>query len=221
MLALRGVERVGQPCAACQFRAAAQEEVGPRKSSVFLVLSLFAKETSIFFWLPALLGSFFNEDDRSSTHILVLGGAIFFLWQIWLYSTFGQIGIASGGDMATGFEWLPLMGFFKIGGENLRALALYAVIFIPSIILPVVWGTFTSIREIARGWRRTEAWALLFNAMLVLFLPFSTFREPLGLVRVATGFVLALLVYSGSRNLRRPLNYSMFWIPMLVILIPR
>ena len=192
-----------------------------RLGAVFIVTSLFAKETSIFFWVAALFGSHLNEDDRSSTQILLAGGAIFLVWQIWLYATFGQVGIASGGDMATGFEWLPLMGFFKIGGENLRALALYAVIFIPSIILPVVWGTFTSIREITRGWRKAEAWALLFNAMLVLFLPFSTFREPLGLVRVATGFVLAMLVYSGSRKLHRPLNYSMFWIPMLVILIPR
>ncbi len=192
-----------------------------RLGALLIVASLFAKETSIFFWAAALCGSYFDEDDRSSMRVLLAGGGIFIAWEIWLYATFGQVGIGSGGEMATGFEWLPLMGFFKIGVENLRALALYAVIFVPSIILPVVWGTYASIREIARGWRKTEAWALLFNAMLVLFLPFSTFREPLGLVRVATGFVLAMLVYSGSRGLRRPLNYSMFWIPMLVILIPR
>ena len=192
-----------------------------RLGALLIVCSLFAKETSIFFWLAAVLASIPEEDDRAPLIILLVGGGLFGLWQLWLLATFGEFGIGSGGAMATGFEWIPLMGFLRIGAENLRALALYAVIFVPSIILPVFWGLYVSFRDLRMGKRDYLSWALLINALMVLFLPFSTFREPLGLVRVATGFILALLVFSATRQLKRPLNYSLFWIPMLVLLVPR
>jgi hypothetical protein len=62
---------------------------------------------------------------------------------------------------------------------------------------------------------------MLLHALLIIFLPFSTFREPLGVVRIATGMVLSILMVASARKHQRVLNYSLFWIALLVILIPQ
>jgi hypothetical protein len=59
------------------------------------------------------------------------------------------------------------------------------------------------------------------NGAVIAFLPFSTFREPLGLVRIADGLVLAVLVFSASEDRLRPLRFALFWSAMLVMLISR
>jgi hypothetical protein len=189
--------------------------------AALIVMALFAKETTILFWAAAILAALQSRTFGKKVAVLVTGGGFFLAWQIWLAGVFGQVGIGSGGEMATGFEWIPFLGFLKIGSESLRVLALYAVIFIPSIILPAIWGLISPIRAMLEGWRGGEAWALLLSSALVVFLPFSTFREPLALVRVASGLVLGVLLYAGIRSLKRPLNYSLFWIPMLVLLVSR
>jgi len=61
----------------------------------------------------------------------------------------------------------------------------------------------------------------LLNAAVILFVPFSTAREPLGLVRLATGMVLAVLLFAAVFGLRRVLNYSLFWVATLVLLVRR
>ena len=55
--------------------------------------------------------------------------------------------------------------------------------------------------------------------MAVMILPFSTFREPLGLVRFASGLVLAVILFSASQRLLRPLRYGLFWSALLAILL--
>jgi hypothetical protein len=62
-------------------------------------------------------------------------------------------------------------------------------------------------------------------------LPFSTFREPLGLVRAADGLVLAVMLYSSGqyaaaqpgnrKRWLRPVRLALFWIPLLAILLNR
>jgi hypothetical protein len=98
---------------------------------------------------------------------------------------------------------------------------LFLLIFGPVIVLPSLWGLIESVR---RRFMLMEDWtagSLLLHALLIIFLPFSTFREPLGLVRIATGLVLSILMVASGRKYQRILNYSLFWIAMLVMLIPQ
>ena len=73
----------------------------------------------------------------------------------------------------------------------------------------------------ARDRASCEAWALGLNALAILFLPFSTFREPLGLVRFATGLVLGVILLCGREGTPRPLRLGYFWVAMLAILLNR
>lgn len=208
----------------CAYALAAAGWLAYRKDkdlvgAALLALGLFAKETIVIFWAAALVSSVVSAAPRRRIFALASGGIAFVLWQLWLWRTFGSPGIASGGALSTPFEWIPFMGLWRIGTVSLPVLLVFLVIFGPTIVLPTIWGILASARSAWNGVREPEVWGLLLNAAVIPFLPFSTFREPLAIVRVATGLILATLLFAGRYNLRRPLNYSLFWTGLLVILL--
>ena len=138
---------------------------------------------------------------------------------MWRWHVFGSPGIGSGGAKSTPFEWIPLMGLWRIGFESIPALALFIVIFGPTIFIPVIWGIRASAKELWRNRINAENLSLFMNSLLLLFLPFSTVREPLRLLRFTSGFVLAVLLFAARNNLQKPLNYVLAWIALIVVLV--
>jgi len=205
-------------------------------AAVFFGLALFAKETTLLFWGAVVAsdsGVFLavrrtrarSESGSNSVPpgflVNLFAGGAFLVWQLTLWRVFGRPGLGSGGAMATPFEPIPFMGLWRIGQVKPEALLLFLVIFGPTVLFPILWALVISVRDLARRRWEGETLALLLNAGALLFLPFSTFREPLGLVRAATGLVLAVLLYAVRNRLRRPLNYSLFWIALLALLVAR
>jgi len=192
----------------------------PLWGAAALGLALFAKETTLPFWAA---GFFVRGPDGHADRRLRLGlaasGVAFVLFQIWLLAAYGEVGLGSGGAMGTPFELVPLMGFVRIGSVSPEALALYALVFGPTIVLPALWAAVSGGVRLVGDRTQAEAWALLLNAGLILVVPFSTAREPLGLVRLATGLVLAVLLFAATHGRRRVLNYSLFWSAMLALLV--
>ena len=202
-------------CAAWLARERGRAHLG----SWLICLSLLTKETGVFFWAGLLTADLVSRAPWRTLWPLGLAGAIFAAWQVALWGIFGQLGVGSGGDLATPFEWIPFLGFLRIGLVEPAALALFAVIFGPTILFPAVWGIVAAARQAAQRVWIPEVWALLLNAASIPFLPFSTFREPLGLVRVASGLILATVLFSSALGLRRPLAYSLSWCALLAILL--
>ncbi len=189
-------------------------------TSVFLLgLALFAKETTIVFWFVFLLVDLIGKRDWRSAVSWIAVGILYAGWQVWLWRVFGAPGIGSGGAQSTPFEWIPLMGLWRIGFESLPALALFIVIFGPTIFMPVIWAIFKSACEVWRKQVNPENISLFVNSLLILFLPFSTIREPLGLLRFTSGFVLAVLLFSARNKLHKPLNYTLAWIVLIAVLV--
>ncbi len=185
-----------------------------------LILALFAKETTLLFWLAALLPAW-KLGKKSAFFLLIGGGVLFAAWQFWLLDTFGSIGIASGGDMASGFEIIPFMGIIRIGFVKWQVFWLFLLIFGPTVILPTVWGFAVTLKDGMKTILEWSGGSLILHSLLIVFLPFSTFREPLGLVRIASGLVLAILMFASEKGHKRQLNYGLFWIAMLAMLIPQ
>ncbi|MFQ5942365.1 MAG: hypothetical protein ACE5JF_02310 [Anaerolineales bacterium] len=190
-------------------------------SALLFGLALFAKETTIIFISAAILAELTEQRRGRALGAYLAVVAAFIGWQAWLWLTFGSLGLGSGGDMATSFEWIPFMGLLRIGYVDMLALGLFLLIFLPTIVLPTIWAAVASIRSLLREAPSAEAWSLLGNGVAIMMLPFSTFREPLGLVRFASGLVLAVILFSASRRLQRPLRYSLFWSALLVILLAK
>ena len=182
-------------------------------------LALFAKEVTMLFVVAAIASAVLNRRWSDVAGLSLFAVLPYGLFQYWLMRVFGQPGLGSGGAMATPFEVIPFMGLWRIGFYSLPYLAAMLVVFGPAIILPTLWGLGAGIKKWLYKDREIVVIALVLNALIMLFLPFSTYRETGGLLRFACGLVLALLMFSSRYRFWKVLNYSQFWLFLNVFLL--
>ncbi len=187
-------------------------------TAALLALALLAKETALLFLIALLASAAVNRHWRTLT-ILSLAALPFAALQLLLLRWFGAFGLATGGFMATPLEIIPYNGLWRIASVSVPAFILLLVIFGPMVVLPSVWGVLTAVRRLlARDFAPT-ALVLGANAGFIALTPFSTFREPLGLIRLATGLVLATVLYAAQTRNRRALNYGFLWLAALALAV--
>jgi hypothetical protein len=197
----------------------AQERNKNLLSSILFGLGLFAKEVTILFVVAAMLSLLLQKKWRHLVSLVCISILPYGLFQYWLLQVFGQPGIGSGGAMATSFELIPFMGLMRIFAFSaIYGIAMF-IVFVPSLVLPAIWGMVASIRKLINRDTNVVVFALLFNALAIAFLPFSTFREPGGVLRFACGLVLAVLLFAGRYAITRVLRYSQLWIILNVFLV--
>jgi hypothetical protein len=190
-------------------------------SALLFAAGILAKETVGVIWAAAWVGAFLDRRAGGTRRQvwLALPGVIWIAWQGVLWSIFGHPGVGSGGAYATPFEWIPFMGLARVAGVDVRVFGLYLVIFGPAVLVPTVWGLWAAIGRLRAGQDWPVSLALLLSAAVIVFLPFSTFREPFGLVRLADGLVLAVILFASRFHVKRVLNYSYFWAAYLLMLV--
>ena len=183
-----------------------------------LALALLAKETALLFFIGLIASAVLNRQWRTAG-ILSQAAVPFAILQVLLVQWFGEVGLATGGFMATPLELIPYNGLWRIAAISVPAFVLLFVIFGPMVVLPSVWGIITSLRRL---WVRDFAPLALVlgaNAAFIALTPFSTFREPLGILRLATGLVLATVLYAAQTRSRRVLNYAFLWLSALALTV--
>ncbi|HNB50603.1 MAG TPA: hypothetical protein PK530_01600 [Anaerolineales bacterium] len=196
----------------------AQRLVNQVWAAMLTGLALFAKEAALFFLAAQVASAVFQRDGKRAT-LFAAPLLPFIAFQLYLYRTFGTIGLTSGGFMATGFEFIPYMGLWRIAEVSMVVFIVFCVLFLPMLVLPNLWGIVASVKRL---WTRDFSpvvWALAANAAILPFTPFSTFREPFGMVRFMDGFVLATIFFGAHTRSKRVLNYAIFWIAALVLVI--
>ncbi len=198
-------------------RALSRRRVGV--AAGLFALAALARETSLLFVAGCGAYLWFGESRRRGATFVALAAAPFILYQIVLWRWLGSPGVGSGGADATPFEWLPFAGFLRIGGAGWRALALFSLILLPPVILPTLWGLASAGGDLLRGRHRPWTWALFANAAVIPFLPFSTFREPLAMLRFTVPLVACVVLYAAHRPSRRALRYSSLWLASLIFLL--
>lgn len=186
-----------------------------------LALAALGKETTLLFAGGLSLSLIIQRRYR----IAVIGGALvilpFTLWQLVLYQWFGALGIGSGGALATPFEIIPFNGFFRIYVDtgSFRVFLVFALLLIPAVIVPTLWGVWQAIRDMLQKRTDEYTWLLIANAVVMPFVPFSTYREPLGILRFIVGLVICVLIYAAARHQKRVLRYSTLWLVLLAIVV--
>ena len=183
-----------------------------------LLLATFAKETALVFWVAQMALAVLDRNWRA---LFIFGAAElpFVFWQVALWRWFGVVALSSGGWMATPFEWLPYMGLWRIALVSAPAFVLLAAIALPLAVGPSLWGLAAAARRVWQRDYSPSVLALGANAALIVVLPFSTFREPIALVRLATGLVLSTLLFGAHIRSARVLNYSLLWIAALALIV--
>jgi len=187
--------------------------------SLFIALAALAKETALIAAAGLLLYLALEHRWREAAGLGLAVGLPFAAWQGVLWTWLGRPGVGAGGAMATSFEWLPFAGLLRVATVSWPAFWLLLAIEGPLFVLPTAWALIVSVRDLLRGWRRPWVTVLLAQAAVLLFLPFSTWREPLAMARMATGLVAATLLYGALRRSRRVLIYSLFWLATLALLV--
>ncbi|NWF70079.1 MAG: hypothetical protein HXY40_13415 [Chloroflexi bacterium] len=187
-----------------------------------LALAALAKETTLIFAAAFALYYAAGRHWGAALRVLLITGLPFALWQLYLYSWLGTFGVGSGGAGGTPFEIIPFNGLWRIWTEgSFGAFVLLGGVALLVAALPALWGLVASAREIVGARLHTHVYAyLLFaNAAVMLFVPFSTYREPLGILRFIPGLVIAHVLYAALRfRGRRPLRYSLLW--AITLLLP-
>jgi hypothetical protein len=168
-------------------------------AGMLLALALLAKETMLPFVAGWVLWLILQREFRKGA--LIASTILPFLaLQVWLWIVFGSPGLGSGGAGATAFEIIPFSGLIRIGAVSLAAFAVLAVVYLPGLLVPAAFGLAAPIRDFWRRAGTPESCLLVVNALMIAVAPFSTFREPLGILRLACGLILCLWLYAAAKK---------------------
>ena len=186
---------------------------------LLLSLAALAKETALIVAGGLFLYLALERRWREAVLLGVGVGLPFVLWQGVLWAWLGSPGVGAGGAMATPFEWLPFAGLLRVATVKWSVFWLLLALEGPLFVLPTVWALVASVRDLARGRRHPWVTLLLVQAAALPFLPFSTWREPLAMARLAAGLVAAALLYGAWSRSRRVLFFSLLWLATLALLV--
>ncbi|MBX3004752.1 MAG: hypothetical protein KF821_02870 [Anaerolineales bacterium] len=179
---------------------------------LFFALAVFAKETALLFVAAQGLSDLLARRGRAAIGLAASVGLPQLAFRLWLLAQFGSLGFGSGGNYATGFEWVPFMGWWRIGAYDPAWRWQLGLLYLPLLFLPILWGLWASLRAVRRQPGDFTALALGLHALVCVFLPLSIYIEPHGSLRFAVGLYLALFVFAGRHQLRRPLAYGLIYI---------
>ncbi len=189
-----------------------------RSGVVCFALAALAKETTLIFVAGYLLQLLVRRRWGRLVGLSLGVGIPFAAWQVILKAWLGDWGVGSGGAGATGWEILPFRGLWSVGAIDLKVLAILALVMVPLAVIPTLLSLWAAGRDLWHGrWHPFTA-ILLVNALVMLFLPQSTYREFLGMLRMTTGLVVAAILYGACRRSKRTLSYTLLWLTSLVFL---
>ncbi len=115
---------------------------------------------------------------------------------------------------------IPFAGVIRIAKvAGLGIFLLLAMLIIPAVILPSLWALRRTIRDLRHRKWELYTCLLLANAAIMPFVPFSTYREFLGLFRFIPGLVIMVVLYAARHKQRRALTYSTLWIVLLLFVV--
>lgn len=181
-------------------------------SAVIFALSAFAKEVTLIFVAGYMLYLFTQKEWKRGILFGLIAGIPFAIWQLILFNTFGAFGIGSGGHLATGFEIIPFMGIFRIiAVGDLGVIAIFTAILGIFVIPPTLWGLWQCWKDYRNKHWSLLTWLLFVNSAIMLFVPFSTYREPLGILRFIVGLQISVILYSAKNRKKRALMNSTIW----------
>jgi len=186
-------------------------------SAVCFGLAALAKETTLFFVAGYILYLLAGRSWRMAVWFGAIAIGPFTIWQIIVRGSLGTFGIGSGGALATSFEVIPFAGIARILTDTppqsrIGLILIFGIILIPFVIIPTLWALWYCWVD----WRDHKwsayAYVLFANGAVMPFVPFSTYREPLGILRFIVGLQIAVILYAAQNHRLRALRNTTIWI---------
>jgi hypothetical protein len=185
-------------------------------SAVVFALAALAKETTLL--IPAGYGLYLLYKRQWGTALLFGGVTLapFVVWQAILYAQFGAFGVGSGGAQATPFEVVPFAGVARILTDappdaRLALLLIFGLVVGVFVLVPTLWGLRRCWHDWRAGMLTPYTFVLFTTSAIMPFVPFSTYREPLGILRFIVGLQIAVVLYAAQAHNARVLRNSTIW----------
>ncbi|NLE44951.1 MAG: hypothetical protein GX620_09545 [Chloroflexi bacterium] len=193
--------------------------VGKRgRGMVLFLLAALAKEMALVAVGGVVLSLVLERRWRAALACVTVIGVPYVAWQSVLWAWLGSPGVGSGGAMATPFEWLPFAGFVRVALVSLPAFLLLLAIEGPLFVAPAIWAVAASLRQMMRRDHVLWVTVLLAQGAVLAFLPFSSWREPLAMARIASGLMSSTILFGAWRRSPRTLRFSTVWLATLALL---
>jgi len=138
--------------------------------------------------------------------------------QLAIWANFGEVGLRSGGHGATSFSFIPFGGLLAFGLNNPQTLVVVLTILGPLILVPCLALIIHLARYFWRGAFSAAAIIVSLHVLMMATLPFSTYVDLPGVLRLTSGLVVSTVVLGAMIRSRKMLNYSLLWIASLVFL---
>ncbi|MDX1521777.1 MAG: hypothetical protein R3264_09135 [Anaerolineae bacterium] len=193
-----------------------QERHGWWLSALAFSLAVFTKETMV---ITGLAYGLYLLTQRQIVRALIFGIILvipFLLFQLFLYAWLQSFGVGSGGAGATPFELIPFGGLFRVAEVSWMVFGMLSIILGPIVVFPTLWAIYATGHEILQHNWHPWTFALLLNALIIVFIPHSTFREPLAMLRFTIPFVALTILFAAYKKQWRPLNYSYLWLITII-----
>ena len=207
------VASLAEPLTLCLVLAAmllyARDRVG--WSACCFALAVLTRETTLLLVAGYVLSMLLRRSVRQG---LFFGGVValaFVIWQLCLFVWLGSFGVGAGGAGATPFHVIPFGALFSVLHVGWATFLLFAVILVPFVALPTVWAILATGQAILRGERHPWALALALFALVVPFLPASTFLDLSAMPRFASPLVALVVLYAARTKRHRVLRASLLW----------
>ena len=180
----------------------------------WFALAVLAKETAVLFIAAYGL---YSLQRRNWRDLLGLGASLvpYFAWQLFLLNWLGEFGFNSGQPII----WMPFGGWLMITQISWQAFLLISLLIVPLALIPTLAGFIISFRAIGQKFFHPYVYAILFNAIFMLFLPHLTYRESSAVIRVVQGLAVSMLLFGALTHSKRILNYSILWLFANVIVV--
>jgi hypothetical protein len=183
-----------------------------RAFAALLAVAILTKETTLFFGIGYGLYFIFQRRWLAALLLGIATSLPFLIWQVALNGAFGTFGVGSGGAMATPFEVLPFNGIWRAAAYGPQVFIVTALVAVPGALIPTLWALWRTGRDVIANRHDAYTFLLLANAIIMPFVPFSTYREPFGILRFMPGLVIGVLLYAARRRVWRALRYSLLWV---------
>lgn len=179
-------------------------------AAALFAMAALSKETTLF--SPAAYG-FYMLYQRRWLQAVIFGLVTLLpivAWELALYWVFGSLGATTGG--ASGFGFIPFGAYLMIlQTGNIAIIGVYTMLYAIFIFIPIFWGLWRCYKDLqAKTWTPATQ-VLLFNILIIPFIPFTTFSEINGILRFIVGMQIAIIWYAASKRMLRPLRYTTYW----------
>ncbi len=188
-------------------------------SGLLFALAALAKETTLFFAAGYVLYLFYQRRWRVGALFGVVSVLPFAIWQLVLYDRLGAFGIGSGGAMATSFEIIPFAGVIRILTDaGVMVFLVLGILVLPFVVIPTLWGLWRTWSDLQNRQWSIYTLLLFANALIIPFVPYSTYREPYAILRFIVGLQLAFILYAAHKPAPRALRYTTLWIVTVMMI---